>query len=349
MNILVITQSGSTSITGGQIVNHYIYNRFREAGHNVTFSNELFEFKSNIDLLIKLMLHIPIFGKYDHVIMDSSTYTKTLPMVMLFKLLYGSEKLSCIHHHFIYMNLSGWKKKTYKLMEYTFLKQCGHIILVSPYILDICREFIPHDKIHFCPLAFDKSLPAERMKIPNSILYVGTIEERKGLIYLVESFKYISPKLRSKITVNIVGKVVSTSYKQGLDQLIENLGLTDIFKFYGRVSDEMLLQLYSESQIFAFPSLLEGYGMVLIEAMKYRLPVVCFDNTAMPYTVKTNQNGLIVPNESSHDLGKAIETLLTDYNLYKKVSDGAYTTFLNARSYQDLDKDIDEFIAKLRK
>lgn len=349
MNILVISKSGSTStsITGGQIVNHYIYNRFREAGHNVTFSIELFGFKSNIDLLLKLISHIPTISKYDHVIMDSSTYTKTLPMVMLFKLFYGSKKLSCIHHHFLYMMISGWRKHLYKWMEFTFLKQFGHVILVSPYILNICKSFLPHDKIHFCQLAFDKTLPAETEKVPNTILYVGTIEERKGLIYLVEGFKYLSPELRSKITVNIIGKVVEPYYKQKLDNMIEDLGLTEIFKFHGHVSEDVLLQQYSQSQIFAFPSLLEGYGMVLIEAMKYRLPVVCFNNTAMPYTVKTNHNGIVVTNKSSFELGNAIETLLTNHELYKKMSDGAYTTFLNTRSYSDLNKDIDGFIKKL--
>lgn len=63
-------------------------------------------------------------------------------------------------------------------------------------------------------------------------------------------------------------------------------GLEDVVSFSGRVSDEELRNYYSKAYCFVLPSLLEGYGMVLIEAMSYGLPVIAFNNSAIPFTLR---------------------------------------------------------------
>lgn len=76
--------------------------------------------------------------------------------------------------------------------------------------------------------------------------------------------------------------------------LVHLYGLEDVVTFVGRISDEELKSYYSRAYCFVFPSLLEGYGMVLIEAMSYGLPVIAFDNSAIPFTVKNDRNGILV-------------------------------------------------------
>ena len=347
MNILVITQSSTSNITGGQSVNRYIYRRFADKGHDVRYSTQYFNFSSIFEFMFKLIYNIRLFSKFDHIIMDSSTHKKTLPFVILYRMFNGRSKISCIHHHFLYMSINGWKRELYKTIEYLFLKQCGHVIVVSPYIYEICKKSIPENRIHFCPLAFDKSDAIQTDKVPFSLLYVGTIEERKGLRYLIDAFEYIPDPLRSKITLNIVGKTVSEQYKKILCDNINSLGLESNIIFLGRVTDEELQRLYSQSMVFTFPSLLEGYGMVLIEAMKHHMPVICFNNTAMPYTVKNGYNGIVVENHSTIGFADAIEKLFSDNKLYEKTSSGAFITYKNCRSFKDLDADIDDYLNRI--
>jgi glycosyltransferase involved in cell wall biosynthesis len=94
-----------------------------------------------------------------------------------------------------------------------------------------------------------------------------------------------------------VGTVVDQLYYDNLKHQISTAGLTDNVNFRGRVSDEILAECYQKAEIFTFPSLLEGYGIVLIEAFNNGLPIICFDNTAMPYTVKDGVNGFVAKNK----------------------------------------------------
>ena len=178
------------------------------------------------------------------------------------------------------------------------------------------------------------------------LLFVGTVYQRKGLLYLLEAIGQMSEKERSGIHLDIVGDLSQKKYYKCLLSLVHLYGLEDIVTFVGRISDEELRSYYSRAYCFVFPSLLEGYGMVLIEAMSYGLPVIAFDNSAIPFTVKNDRNGILVRNKSILDLKKAIFKLCVDTDYHRKLCDGALDTYRNARSLSDLDIDIENFVIK---
>lgn len=91
---------------------------------------------------------------------------------------------------------------------------------------------------------------------------------------------------RKNIHLDVVGNISSKNYYNKLRILVSENGLEDVVSFSGRVSDEELRNYYSKAYCFVLPSLLEGYGMVLIEAMSYGLPVIAFNNSAIPFTLK---------------------------------------------------------------
>ena len=97
-------------------------------------------------------------------------------------------------------------------------------------------------------------------------------------------------------------------------------------RFTGFVSDEELQRIISQADIFTFPSRLEGYGMVICESMVNGLPVVCFDNSAMPYTVKDGVNGLLVADGDDEAMADAIGRVIADRDLRRKLSEGALAT-----------------------
>ncbi len=114
------------------------------------------------------------------------------------------------------------------------------------------------------------------------VLYING----KDFLYLLEAIGQMSEKERSGIHLDIVGDLSYKKYYKRLLSLVHLYGLEDVVTFVGRISDEELKSYYSRAYCFVFPSLLEGYGMVLIEAMSYGLPVIAFDNSAIPFTVK---------------------------------------------------------------
>ncbi|MDE5979303.1 MAG: glycosyltransferase, partial [Muribaculaceae bacterium] len=90
-----------------------------------------------------------------------------------------------------------------------------------------------------------------------------------------------------------------------------------------------LQRIISRADIFTFPSRLEGYGMVICESMVNGLPVVCFDNSAMPYTVKDGVNGRLVADGDDAAMADAIGELTSDRTLRDRLSQGALDTVAN--------------------
>ncbi|WP_249931979.1 glycosyltransferase family 4 protein [Parabacteroides distasonis] len=204
----------------------------------------------------------------------------------------------------------------------------------------------PDSRTVFLEMAFKKDVPTCSCYVLKQLLFVGTVYQRKGLLYLLEAIGQMSEKERSGIHLDIVGDLSQKKYYKCLLSLVHLYGLEDIVTFVGRISDEELRSYYSRAYCFVFPSLLEGYGMVLIEAMSYGLPVIAFDNSAIPFTVKNDRNGILVRNKSILDLKKAILKLCVDTDYHRKLCDGALDTYRNARSLSDLDIDIENFVIK---
>lgn len=122
----------------------------------------------------------------------------------------------------------------------------------------------------------------EKFKIKGSyILYVGMNRPRKNLKALIEAFH----KVQYKTNLNLVicGNEDNRFYDIKKD--ISNRGLTNKVIFTGYVSDDELNQLYVQSEFFIFPSLYEGFGFPVLEAMAKGIPVACSNNSSLPEIV----------------------------------------------------------------
>ena len=114
----------------------------------------------------------------------------------------------------------------------------------------------------------------------NILLYIGPITNRKGLKYLIEAMPQILTHNRNSVLI-----IVGGGNSVPLEDLSRSLGVQDNVVFEGFVSDERLSMYYNACDLFVFPSLQEGFGMVLIEAMACAKTVVASNNTAIPEVV----------------------------------------------------------------
>lgn len=150
----------------------------------------------------------------------------------------------------------------------------------------------------------------------NILLYVGPIMERKGLKYLIGSLPSIL-----QTHPNTVLMVVGGGGREELLQQAEEIGVIDNVEFKGFVSDDLLPEYYSAADIFVFPSLLEGFGMVLLEAMASGLPVVASNTSAIPEVV--GPGGRLVPKKDPNRLAEAVNDLLNDISRRKSLGHNA--------------------------
>ena len=133
------------------------------------------------------------------------------------------------------------------------------------------------------------------------ILNVGAVQTRKNIARLVEAFETVDSSWR----LVIVG---ARGYGSG--EILRRIGQSparDRISVTGYVSPETLAAHYASAMIFAFPSLDEGFGMPLLEAMAAGIPIVTSNRSALPEVA--GDAAILVDPESTAPLGKALRDL----------------------------------------
>jgi glycosyltransferase involved in cell wall biosynthesis len=152
------------------------------------------------------------------------------------------------------------------------------------------------------------------------MIFVGYVTRRKGVDTLLRALEIlVKERGISQWSLDVVGdNVRERGLYQELKDYSDKAGLGDKVIFRGRVDGNELKDLYRNSDIFVFPSLWEGFGMVLAEAMSFGLPIVTTDAGAIPYLVKDGINGFLVPPKDPEKLATAIERLMNSPDLLAK-------------------------------
>ena len=166
------------------------------------------------------------------------------------------------------------------------------------------------------------------------LLFTGTVEPRKGLIYAIKALDILNRK-GIPFIFDIVGKCVNKDYLDRLKEGIAEYGLNDKIHFHGFVTREELKRFYSTADKYLFPSMQEGFGLSIAEAMGYGLPVTGFDNSAMPYIVNTGYNGILVPTSDHARLAEALIAIATNPDLHRTLSANALTTAAHLPRHTD--------------
>jgi glycosyltransferase involved in cell wall biosynthesis len=141
------------------------------------------------------------------------------------------------------------------------------------------------------------------------ILFVGTLQPRKNLPALIEAFSRAAGTLSDKKLVIAGGKGWQTA---DIFEAVTRYNCTDRVIFTGRVSDDDVRELYRSALLYVQPSLQEGFGLPLLEAMKADIPVISSDGGALPEVL--GKAGILVPlgNDFVAKLAEAITTLATN-------------------------------------
>jgi glycosyltransferase involved in cell wall biosynthesis len=186
--------------------------------------------------------------------------------------------------------------------------------------LDIHRDYkVPLDRLHVVPVGVDpdifKPVPTVR-RSPGRILCTTSSDvTMKGLRFLLEAVA----KLRTERPLEIV--IIGKSRRESrTPQIIEQLGLTDAVSFVHGVSDERIVELYSECELAVVPSLYEGFSLPAVEAMSSGVPLLATTGGALPEVAGTHgETCFLVPPGDVEAMANMIRSVLDQPELRARV------------------------------
>lgn len=202
----------------------------------------------------------------------------------------------------------------YYMMRLRNRKLNGHIAVSKP-AYDYAKNHVPGkytiipngiDLEHFNP----QVPPIERFKDGKiNILFVGRMERRKGLDYLLKAYEIIRKK-NDNVRLIVVGPgmVLRRSY----EKTVKKRAIPDV-NFVGSVSYDELPMYYQTADIYCSPAIgRESFGIVLLEAMALGKPIVASHIEGYRHVVTDGQEGILVPPKKAKELAYALEQLIED-------------------------------------
>ncbi len=177
---------------------------------------------------------------------------------------------------------------------------------VSPHKVDVVYEGVD---AQFRPLPIESLDNArERLKLERPfILYVGTFHYRRNIPRLLQAFAYL--KKGKKIPHQLVLSGLSNYRGSALEHWVKQQNLEQEVRYLGYASDEDLVALYNLAEVFVYPSMYEGFGLPVLEAMACGTPVVTCNVSALPEVA--GNAALLVDPFDTQDLANAIAKILT--------------------------------------
>lgn len=174
----------------------------------------------------------------------------------------------------------GFRGKIKWQIQKNILKTVDHVITISKSAKNDIHNIIgiPMEKITVTYLAAGdeyKKLPITKN---GTILYIGDINPNKNLSTLLKTLVLLKSE-----TLVMVGKALKES--QDIKKEIEALGISDRVILTGYVSSDEKVKLINLAKVYVQPSLYEGFGLPVIEAMACGTPVICGKNSSLPEIV----------------------------------------------------------------
>lgn len=160
-------------------------------------------------------------------------------------------------------------------------------------------------------------LKAEKTFGGNRILYVGSMIPRKGVDLLLDALAYVDTDYELRIVGNGTIEEIDA-----LKQQAKDLGIENKITWCGFQTGEALVEEYRQAAVFVLPTREDCFGLVLLEALSSRTPIVSSKYADGAYDiVKDRENGFIVDPEDGKAMGEAISSILKDVALQKQFSE----------------------------
>ena len=333
-------------ITGGEFYNYQLYSYLKDKGLEVEYINLhqiRLVFKLNFipilgDVIANILVFLLILIHLGDLVIEDQFFSPYLILTNFVCKFIRRGNILVIVHHFDRYNSQEYGSYPKTMLSYPLgvIREISSVFFADYIVTNsqfnqqeiLSIRSMEENTIKILPPGLDR----EKLKInlenktesilqdnkSSIILCIGHCIPRKGIIYLIEAFSKIN---RQNFKLYIVGKTdKNIQYYNKVQSLIEQLELSQEIYLLNRVEQKTLISLYSQAEFFVLPSLKEGFGIVLLEAMYYGLPIITTNVSAIPELVIDGENGLLVNPSDANDLAKALSILIENPDLRQKMS-----------------------------
>lgn len=177
---------------------------------------------------------------------------------------------------------------------------------------------------------------------PLELLFVGRLVERKGVEVAVRALSRIVPRREARLTV-----VGEGSREPVIRAEVERLGLREQVRFTGFLSSDELRRAYASCDAFLLPAVVdrkgdtEGLGVVLLEALRFRRPVVASDVGGIPDIVRDGETGWLVPPGDPAALASRVLALAAEPGEARRVADAGSVFARERFSWERIGRDLE--------
>jgi len=221
-----------------------------------------------------------------------------------------------------------YKKRTFHRSKKAILK-ADAVIGISEKVVKRINELTGRSKHLFKIFnGCNKSDSITHLEVKNNairILFGGNMVESKGCEYLLRAFLILKDKF-DNIVLDIAGGGVLLPK---MKELAAQLNILEKVSFYGAVTNDRMLELMNHCNIFALPSFNEGFGIVYLEAMSLKKPVIGTQGEGISEIIKDGFNGFLVKPKDVNSLVEKLELLIKSQSLRNKIGLNGFGTVKN--------------------
>jgi len=325
---------------GAEVHLREVGRRLVKMGHEVTLLSERFNGCSEEEVVdginvkrigSKYSIHLaaPLFVRkkakeYDVVVDDIAHAVPWYSSLVTDKPVVGI--VHHVHQKVIPLEVAFPLSLAVKAAEKTIKHFYKNIIAVSKATVEDLKNSldVPENRISLIYYGVDhetyKPNPETEKFDEPTILWLGRIKKYKNLDHLLMAFSLIKKKLPNA-RLMIAG---SGNYERNIKEFTWNLGVDDVF-FCGSVYGESKINLLRKSWVLAMTSVIEGWGMSILEASACQTPCVGYNAGALPEAIIDGKTGFLVEYDCdcTDELADRLYAILVDEELRNKLSKGA--------------------------
>lgn len=223
----------------------------------------------------------------------------------------GTLKIAQEHNH--HNNNKKYINKTLRC-----IKNIDYFLPVSQELTDFYKSKLQNSKTKclYIPHSID-NFPEEVSNLQEkNIISVGRLAKEKGYLDLIDIFKIVHQNNPDWV-LNIVGDGIE---KDAIENKIKENNLENSIILHGFKNKDELNELYKNSSIYVMTSYTESFGIVLVEAESFGLPILAFDSAqGAKEIIKDEANGYLIQNRNISEMADKIDNLINDEGLRHKL------------------------------
>jgi glycosyltransferase involved in cell wall biosynthesis len=147
------------------------------------------------------------------------------------------------------------------------------------------------------------------------ILSIGSSDPRKNISTLLHAYSLMAPSLRERCPLVII--LTHSALAGNFTQQARSLGVAEQVRFLNCLPDEDMVLLYNAAALFVFPSLEEGFGLPVLEAMACGTPVIASNNSSFPEVA--GEAAVLIEARNTDAISSAMSAILTQETLQEKL------------------------------